>query len=123
MMSTLLMIGVDWFYVLDVYKFVREIKIAIKSTRSIWAVMRMYFASLIFILIRLTRAVNHVTLIVKCAIYKFVVYVNQIIIIHKISALSVIKLIVRFQLIVISLIIIAYHVLRIANLANNMMVC
>ena len=70
----------DWsrlVYVLDVYKFVnKEIKIA-KSTKSIWAVIPMSFASLIFILIRLTRVVNNKTLIVKC-----VVNVNQIIIIH-----------------------------------------
>ena len=101
------MIGVYWFYVLNVYKFViKEIKIAIKSTKSIWAVLPMYFASLIFIIIRMIRVVNNVTLIVRYAIFKCVVNVNQIIIIHKISALSAIPLIVGFQLIVIRLIII-----------------
>ena len=92
---------------MDVYQLVsKEIKIAIKSTKSIWAYMHTYFASQISIIIKLIRVVNNVTLIVKYAICKCAVNVNQIIIIHKISAFSVIQSIVRFQLIVISLIII-----------------
>ena len=62
----------------------------------------MCFVNQIIILIKLTKIVNNVTLIVKYAIYKYAVNVNQIFIIHKANAFNVMQLIVRFLLIVIS---------------------